>query len=420
MKKIGLSIIILKSFIEKYIIKNSMQKKYFILLFLILFILNCCKEKNLNIITDDISIFEIINKFNLKQKYFKANIQFIETKSALYEYIINNNRYNFDVIIGSVNHIVEIPYTRFTKLKEDLFSDEDNLKFNCFYDYLKENENRLVLYRINFPVVISKPDLIGNKKNFSEITIDELYSIFYQNKFYINRLYFFKFLPQLSNFNELDYLFLFNFSPIQHSNKRIEIDTNIAKTTFEFYNFFSQIFNLNPEEVNEYILRNKKIEKEFYFRSGILSLDFYSISEALGLQDDCKIYFLKEMNNLGLKNYAISIPKYSKNKNKALIFVKYVLSFEVQKFLYDTTNNDNFYKFKFLPIYKNIISIDPYFEIYIENLKSVNFLNNQLQKKIFSAYLKSKNVLNNTLSREKSLNLFLENFSNNLKALKNN
>lgn len=396
----------------------------FIFLVLMVFLINCSSIKKINILTDDYNLLNIVDKFNSGNN-IKANIDYISSKRLsdknydnLFKYAIENKLYNYDIIIGSNNSQTVIDSSRFCNLKSyiNFIKKKNGNAFDFVYDYLDKNDYLSLPYRIDFPVILAEEKSL-NDKNAYVISVDGITNLFYDNKYFNNNLYLFKFLPVMTSLKEIEYYFIFN-SEITNINNKFNFSSLQTKKTFEFYNKFYETNKIDKKEAAEYIQRNTKINRDFYLKHKIINIDITLLSKALPNINKYKMIFFKDLKNCGLNNHTAAIQKSSVNKRDSSAFIDFLMDYNIQKLLYERSLSDQISESKFIPVYKNIINSEKLnvnkdfnFDDYINGLKSVNFFNNKLKRKFFNNYNSLKEKLNNGIINDSK---FLEYFSDEL------
>ena len=412
------------------------MRKTIYLLFIIL-ALNGCKiaKKNINIITDQITLYEFANYFNSKNRDLKVTVDYFDNKnisitgegSNIFKYVKDNKLNNYDLIIGEKKDAIinKNEFSKITKHSKILKNKKEKDKlYPVILNYLDNNNELETLYSIDFPVIVARKDSLSeNLINENIMDIDTFCETaksvnqYKQNTQYNdNRI---GFSPLISELSEIDYYFIFN-SQLEKTKNNYSFNTADTQRAYNFYQGFDDKFNFGTDTTKKYIKLFSNINKNFYLKEKIISFDFINISNAPNYSDDSyKIFLIKNLKKISLKNIIIAIPKTSINKREAGSFIDFLYEYEPQKKLQDEIiKKDDFYSTLHIPPIKNVIKdvkgIDIPFDIlnnYIENLESPNFYNKNIYKLFFEKYYSTKEMVNNGLISEKD---FLEYFSKEL------
>lgn len=410
------------------------MKKIMFFFILILFIFANCKNqiKTINILTDDISIYEIVDKFNLENNDFKVYVDFYNKKleqENIYKYILKNKIINYDIIIGDNNYDLILDSKHFSKITnyiKSLNKDENNRFYKSFLDFIKKYDGYAILYNINFPLIIARKDSLNKDyENKKDLSIEEFPKIassinqFKPDTHYIETKL--GFIPSVSNLNEIDFYLIFNSSLIKKNNK-FSFDTQESRSAFKFFNEYDNEYNFGKDETLKYIKKFSNIEKKFFLKQKVISFDFINISNAFSFTNDLyKIFLIKDLKYISLNNKILTILKKSINKKEAAHFIDYLLTNNTQELLLkNTLKKIDYYSYIYIPVIKGIINkLDNIsiftktaeLEQYIDKLEYSDFYNNRLQNKFFENYFKIKELINKGSLNEKD---FLVNISNEL------
>ena len=411
-----------------------MNKKsiFFLYIFSVLFIFTGCnkKIKTINILTDDISIYEIADKFNSNNEYIKVFVNYYNSKvekENIFKYIIKNKILNSDIIIGekTSDFIIDPKeFSKITKYSKKISKEEINNLYSPVIDFIKTHNDYATLFNINFPVIIARKDSINKEyKNKGELSIEEFckmassINIIKPDKKYTEtRL---GFIPSISNLNEIDFYFLFD-SLIVKDNNKYSFNTSIIKKAFNLFYEYDNDYNFGIQNTIEYLKKNDNIDKKYYLKQKIISFDFINLSNTFIYSKDLyKIFLIKDLKYISTNNKIITIPKKSINKKEAGIFIDYLYDNNVQITLTkNTINKIDYYLYLHIPVKKglikklkldNIIFIDSDINLdnYIDKLKYPDFVNNKIQKKFFEKYYNAKELINKGVLNENDLLSYL-------------
>lgn len=399
-------------------------KKIIILIFIILPFLSGCKNqiKTVNMLSDDISIYEIVDKFNLMNNNFKIYVDYYNKNTEqenIYRYIIKNKIINYDIIIGDNYYDLIIDSEHFSKItnySKILYKNNNNRFYRSVLDFIKKNGGYAILYTINFPLIIARKDSI-NKENINKnkISIDEFSTI----ASYINQLkpdkHFTEtrlgFIPSVSNLNEIDYYLIFNSSLIKKNNRYL-FDTPEAQNAFNFYTEYDNKYNFGKEETLKYLKKFNNIQKKHYLKQKVISFDFINLTNSYTYPADLyKLFLIKDLKYISLNNKILTILKKSINKKEAAFFIDYLYGYDAQNTLVNETfKKIDYYSYIHIPVVKEIINkmnnipfFDSTMELdqYIDGLGYPDFNNNKLHNKFFEKYFKIKELINKGSLNEK-------------------
>lgn len=384
-----------------------MGKKLLSISFCLLFFLNCFNNiKLLNIITDDILLYELVDKFNKENRYIKVKLDYIkESEENIFDFVRKNNINNYDIIAGYYFPDVIIDSNNYSKI--DLKLDKE------IFNYVKEsykNNKYYIIYSIDFPIIITKKDKVKDIKDF-QLDIDRFIELVRKNNVKKEKLYNSKiaFSPFLSNFSEIQYYFIFN-SKLEKRGVKFYFDDENVRKAFNFYYNFDNNYNYGIEFTKRYLDKYKNIDKKFFIKKDIIYFDFKNFSESFNFdKENYQIYFIKNMEYSSLNKKVIAISNKSFLKGESLLFIKYLMENKNQKRMMDTSINLNFDK-KHIAIYKDILkkylNEDDLIN-YIDKLKEQRFYNSKIQKRFFEIF-KNEFLGYQDISEEKFISYFFE------------
>ena len=393
------------------------------LIILLLLFFNCKnKPRVINILTDDIALYEVVDCFNAAHENIKVSINYLNNKEIneknIFKYVKVNRIVNYDMIIGNINPQIIIDSKYFCKIKKYSKQFKKNKSFfPLVNDYLMKYSGYAVPYSINFPVIIARKDSIPKDITNDEIdiqTFSEYATSINKNK--KNKKIKLGFIPCVSEMSELDFFFIFNSYLIKKNNK-YSFNTPNSQNAIEFYHKYDEKYNYGNDITEYYLKKYNNINKKFYLKQNIISFDFISISNALALSLELyKIFFINDLKLAGLNNKIVSILKTSIHKKESGIFIDYLFDYNTQlKLSEKTLKQNNYYSHRHIPVIKGLISnvqkfpipVDK-FEEYINKLEHIYFYNNKIQKIFFKKYFLTKKMINKELISEKD---FLDYFS---------
>ncbi len=397
-----------------------------ILIIILMFLcLSCFNSiKTINVLSDDISIYEIVDKFNAENKNIKVFINYYNNKTEkenIFKYIKKNKIINFDIVIGnnSCDNIIDSKY--FNKIawstKKSNINEINNL-YQPAVDFIIKNNNYALLYKIDFPVILARKDNINKDYiNKKELDIED----FCQIASSVNKKMPDKkntetmigFIPSVSNLNEIDFYFIFNSSIIKENNK-YSFNTINTQKAYKFYYEYDNDYNFGKQESLNYLKKFTNIEKNYFLKQKIILFDFLELSKAFSYPNDLyKIFLIKNLKQISINNKIITIPKKSINKKEAEIFIDYIYNDNTQTFLLkNTTEKIDYYLNVHIPVKKGLfqklenltfLNSDINLDDYINKLKYADFYNNKIQKKFFDKYFDAKELIKKGTLQEKNI-----------------
>jgi len=389
-------------------------KKIFFYL-IILSILFSCKNanKNINVLTDDILIYDLSKIYNLRNPQKKIDINFQinkETNILTFPNSYSNKKY--DIIIGGNLKDPELNLNNFYSVKKYIEEKESSEYINLFNDFTKKNLYKVIPYGLSFYVVIINKNRV-NKSSFDFIGLNELFST--MQKYNINSNDYIKlsFTPYLATPKGIDWFFIFNSELFIDKNK-ISFESTQSRDASDFLWNYEEKYNFGNEKTKEYIDRYKEISSDLYLKNNVILFDIVPISKAFCYDNRLyDILLIKDLNYSEVNQKVISIQKNAKNKNDCLSFVDFILSEEIQEMMYVYSKEKIFYFNNiYLPIYNKIIkknsNFNDDFYTYINRLKAVNFYNQNIRKKFISSFNYSQEMLEKGNITEKDFLSFLD------------
>lgn len=385
------------------------MKKILFLLFLLFLFFNCSKNniKILNILTDDILLYELVDNFNLNSNYIKVKLDYINnSEENIFKFVQDNQIKSYDIIAGY--------YFPDTIIDSNNYSEIDiSFENKDIFNYIKESykKNKFYFsYSIDFPVIVLRKEKIKNS-TANEISIEDFIKLSQNNnskkdKFYETRI---SFSPLLSEFFYPQYYFIFNI--LDKKSNLFYFDEDNLKKSFVFSTNFDNKYNYGIDFTKKYLDKYRNIEKRFFLNKGIIFFDFKNFSETFDIdKNNFSISLIKEMKYPSLKEKVIAIRKNSLLKKEALFFVKYLIEKDSQKRLNNVSLN---FTKKHIPIYKDLLKqdiIDNEIIIHhIDDFKSIEFYNKKSQYNFFQIIKKiheSEEFLN--MSEEKFISYFFD------------
>jgi hypothetical protein len=391
--------------------KKKIKLPVFILIlsFFLFFNCNSSKTKTINILTDDISLYEVIDAYNLKNLNTNVSIEYLSDRSSnIFKYIEEKRYSNFDLIVGEYNPALLVNINSYVNINHKIKEINDN-RINYFkpcLDFIEKYDGILIPYSINFPVIIARKDVLSQELlKLSELSINDFCDLVKRtNRKDPNEQYnqiFISFIPLISKTEESDFYTILN-ETIFIKNEKIILDTEKAARSFDFYNNFDNTYNFGKETTKKYLDRYDNVNKNFYLKQKIISFDIIPVSDALTFpEENYKIFYIKDLKNLSLKSKVIAVPKSSINLKEVLSFIDYLTNKDAQeKMTANTLSNTDYYGYIHFPIIKNIINNKKILitdskkmEDYADNLKYFNFYNQKFQRKYFQKYQYAKDLI---------------------------
>ena len=407
-----------------------MKKKVISIIFIIfiLFLFAACSKgvKTINILTDEISVYEAADKFNANHEHMKVFVDYYNSKNEkenIFRYIQKNKIINSDIIIGiKPPDLIIDPkkFSKITKFSKKIGKDEINNLYYPAVDFINDQKGYATLYNINFPVIIARNDSIPDEYiNKEELSIEDFCNLASSvnilkpdKKLFESRL---GFIPSISNLNEIDFYFLFDSSIVKNNNK-LSFDTPETRKAFNLYYEYDDKYNFGSKETINYLSKFNNINKKYFLKQKIISFDFINLSNtALYSKKIYKIFLIKNLKYISTKNKIITISKKSINKKEVGMFIDYLYDDDTQITLTkNIMNKIDYYSFLYIPVKKglieklksdNIIFVEPNINLddYINKLKYVYFINNKIQKKFFEKYNNIKELINKGVMNKKDL-----------------
>jgi len=415
------------------------NKNIFLLsiVFLFIMLLSGCfeeKVKYINILTDDASLFEVIDSFNIRSEKIKVKADYINFKNNtdpeknIFKYFEENKFSSYDLIIGEHNPELSVNYGLFHSLSgvTKKLSAADRGFYHFVVDYVEMYDWKIIPYNVNFYVIAARKDILTkNYINSDDITLDDFFKLIKKSSRKENDSQYsginLAFIPSVSRIKELDFYYLFYDNLFTKKNEKIILDSQKIKYVFNAYNSFDEVYNFGSDTVKKYLERYNNTNKDFYLKQKIISFDLLPVSEALLLPEETyKIFLIKDMKSLALSSKAAAIPEASIKKNESMSFLDYLYSAKVQKNVSIAVSaNPDYYRSFYMPVLKNIIPIQNAgglssgkVEKYIDSLKYPEFYNYKFQKKFINKFLRLKDSYSKGQLSDKD---FMEKLSSDLK-----
>lgn len=394
---------------------------YITLLCLLLF--SCRNESNtIRILTDDLFILDTIDHFNAGSSELKVKVDFYnDDETDLFSYFKSLELHNYDLVAGSYNSETPLDSAFLKKVEtKEFLKEESRAYYEPFYEFNSNNRGYGLLYALNFPVIINMEDNSHDINQKPNLTMEDFALIAGSTNINNSKSQKVAFIPSISSLDKLDYYFIFN-SSIMISDEDITFTTENSRKAFNFYHNFNRD-NFSKDELSAYLELYNNISRELYIERKILSFDFLDISEALALPlESHKINLIKGQRYLGLRNKVIAISKSSQSPKGASAFINYLISFETQKrLLISSQDNTIAHRDIHLPVIKNIFyTLDEFrfepslMESYLNSLAPIDFHNSKMQERFFSSYYYTSDMIEKEMINHEN---FLEYFSNQLKS----
>jgi hypothetical protein len=369
---------------------------------------------NLNIITDDLSLYKITDLYNSSNPGPKVHINYInEPGISVFEYVIKNRISNYDIVIGDLNLRTPPDSRNFIKLGNDLDTIIDSEKYFSFVkDHVIKYFGFSAPYAVDFPVIIARIDSIPKDMTVDEISMKGFLklasSVSSSSKNSDLSQTVLGFSPPASSMSELDYFFIFNSSFGDRSNRQV-FDSPESRDAYDFYNNYDIKYNFGIDRTKQYFSKFDNAPKRLYIKQKIISFDILPISKALTYPSDTyRLLFIKDMKYSGLNLKAVSLSRSSVDKKWTTMFLEYIFSDTAQaNMLRETSEKIDLYDHINLPVIKGSlknysaipINIANY-EKYCNLLTNIDFHSIRSQKNFFDKYAQSKEMINEGIITE--------------------
>lgn len=382
----------------------------------------------INILTDDISLLEIKNHFNSKTDNLNINIDFYN-KDDLSIFsaskIFKNS--NYDILVGKIDPTIILKKSYFSKIHHytKSINNKNTELYALINDFSLKYNDLAIPYSIEIPVIICHKDSIPSD-NTSDVIDLKTFSKYasLSNKNIINNYNKIElgFIPTVSMTSEIEYYFIFN-SFLEKKNGKITFESSNSKKAFNFIKYFDIKYNYGSENTENYLKRYINIDKKHHLEKGIIKYDIVPLSYALKMHllepNKYKIFFIKGLMHASFNNKAAAILRSSLKKDKAGVFIEYLLSEEAQSILLKSTFEKYYYYDSIqVPVTKNTFNIVEnlpisiqLFEDHINKLEHIDFINSKIQKRFFQNYNMTIDLINKGIIQESD---FLNHFSNSL------
>lgn len=360
------------------------MKHYFCLIFLaFVFLFPSCKkqEKILTVLSDDIFMLDIASLFQAKNSDFTVQVTLTEkNKAGIFSGAKKNEAVRYDLIVGEYLPYEPLSTSRFSKIKLN-----DNTDFFPFeIDFYQKTKEVGVIYSYDFPVIIGMTE---NDNLPDSVTMDEFQEIALKEFKIKNNEEEFAFVPQMTGFPEIEFYFMGQNLYSVHEGKSVFSVDGVNKQ-FQRYHFFNQTI-ADDTQIHRYMRKSEKVDSNFYIHNGIQRYDFRYFSEAKALsKEKYKIHFINGSSTLAMKQNVVAVNKLSFSKKEAEIFVNFLLSSEIQEYLYSESSLPTqalAYKNIHFPVISGIIN-DATTDDYVSTLKYPNFGDEKQHQKFMNIY----------------------------------
>ena len=353
-----------------------------IFLISILFVFSCKKqEKILTVLSDDIFMLDVAMLFQEKNPDFTVQVALTEkNKSGIFSATKKSEASRYDLIAGEYFPDEPLSSSRFAKI--ELYDNQDFYPFEK--DFYQKTKEIGVIYSYDFPVIVG----INEKDSLSDfITMDEFQKIAVEESNVENGEEEFAFIPQMTGFPEMEFYFVGQNLYFQNNGKSI-FSIDGVNTQFQRYHFFNQAI-AEESLISTYMRKSEKVDSYFYIHNGIQRYDFQYFSQAKVLSDEkYKIHFISDSSTLSLKQNVISVNKFSFSKKGAEIFINFLLSPEIQEYLYKESSSESqalTYKNIHFPVISGIVD-DNTTDNYVNRLRYPNFGDEKQHLKFMNIY----------------------------------
>lgn len=360
-----------------------MKRYFYMTLLMMLFCILSCKkqEQVLTVLSDDIFMLDVAALFQTENPNFTVQVTLTEkSETGVFSSAKKNEVVRYDLIAGEYFPYEPLSSSRFSKT--ELY---DNRNFHYFeFDFYRKTKEIGAIYSYDFPVIVG---LRGKDNLPDSVSWDEFQKISLSESHTENGEEEFAFVPQMTTFPEMEFYFigqdLYSF---QDGKYVFSIDG--VNGRFQRYHFFNQTI-ADESAINRYIRKNKKLDAEFYICNEIQHYDIRYLSEAKTLSDEkYKIHFISDNSTLSLKQNVIAVNKFSFSKKGAAAFVNFLLSYEIQEYLYRESSalmQALAYKNIHFPVISGIID-DNTTDSYISSLRYSYFGDEKQHQKFMNVY----------------------------------
>ncbi|HQJ04921.1 MAG TPA: hypothetical protein PLI57_00910 [Spirochaetota bacterium] len=372
-----------------------------------------------NLLTDDVILYDAVEKYNKTFHERRVNVLYFNDKSGnIFKTYNANDLKNVDIIAGSYYADVPINSKKYKKIDKEII---DNKNFsNLVKSYIANSRYLSIPYSSDFFVLKAIPsvefDNTPNSLNINEfIEINKKNSVFDENT---NSYVTLSYSPLGSITDGLDYLFILN-AKLKKENGYYSFNGQAENFAYNFYFKYDDLYNKGIDITKKYFDYYKNVDKNFYVKKRIMNYDFIGLSKALSYGKDYKIVFIEDQQFGSLKKKVVAVSKNSFTSRKSLLFIDYLLGFETQKFLYETTlKHREFYEYVHIPIYAEIFdatndSIESKTSEYIKReltkLVEPYFYSSKIQERFFQGYYYAVDAFSKGQVGEKDFLKFLTN-----------
>lgn len=398
----------------------STMIKIALALFGIYFFSGCFYDSGeVNLLTDDVILYDVVEKYNANFPENRVNILYFNDKSGnIFKTYNVNDLKNVDIIAGNYYADVTINSKKYKKIDKEII---DNKNFsNLVKSYIANSGYLSASYSSDFFVLNAIPsgkaDNIPNSLNIKDfLEINKKNSVYDENTSSYARL---SYSPLGSITDGLDYLFILN-SKLKKENGYYSFNGPEENFAYNFYSKYDDLYNNGIDSTKKYFDYYKNIEKSFYVKKQIMNYDFISLSKALSYGKDYKIVFIEDQKFGSLRKKVVAASKSSFISKKSNSFIDYLLGLETQKYLYETTlAHREFYEYVHIPVYAEIFDATndlieaktlELIKRELSKLAEPYFYSSKVQEKFFKGYYDTVDALSKGQIGEKD---FLKFFSN--------
>ncbi len=335
----------------------------------------------MTVLSDDIFMLDVAMLFQEKNPDFTVQVALTEkNKSGIFSATKKSEASRYDLIAGEYFPDEPLSSSRFAKI--ELYDNQDFYPFEK--DFYQKTKEIGVIYSYDFPVIVG----INEKDSLSDfITMDEFQKIAVEESNVENGEEEFAFIPQMTGFPEMEFYFVGQNLYFQNNGKSI-FSIDGVNTQFQRYHFFNQAI-AEESLISTYMRKSEKVDSYFYIHNGIQRYDFQYFSQAKVLSDEkYKIHFISDSSTLSLKQNVISVNKFSFSKKGAEIFINFLLSPEIQEYLYKESSSESqalTYKNIHFPVISGIVD-DNTTDNYVNRLRYPNFGDEKQHLKFMNIY----------------------------------
>ncbi len=370
------------------------MKKLLYSIIVMLCLVSCKKTLcDINILTDDLLMYDIVDRFNAVTAQNKVNITYLKTQDeTVFERYGQMKPDNVDLIIGSYNVLDDFDFKYLQKIPKEPQDLTADTYINRAY---KSSFGYYLPYALDFHVLttLRTTKVTENGKTVSAEDIQR----FLNTHLGKNKIIF---SPSLSPLTELEYLFLFG-CKIESDNQIYSFDSEYTNSCYSKYINFDKNYNISEEQKDKIIAGYVNIPRLYYLKKKILMFDIMPLSQALLLDKNLyEFYYFSGYGSTTFQKKVIAMTKSNINPELSKAFIDFILSKDTQDRLYNQTVTENFNRLPVnVPIYLDATDdTDGYDENIINITKKISepdFVNETTYHKFIEAYKFTKTLISN-------------------------